>query len=238
MPSREILYGWHSVMHALENSDRKLLRLLITANALIRLTEKFRGDLRVTPEIVKPNDITRLLDADAVHQGLYLEAEPFVSPSLDKLPRDVILLALDQITDPHNVGAIVRTAAAFNVAGIVTTVRHAPSVTGVLAKAASGGLEHVPFIHIRNLAETLIMLGEEGYMRVGFDSDAVQNLDEVEVTRPLVIVLGAEGKGLRDRTRKCCDTLVKIPFSGAIRSLNVSNAAAIALYALARPFRQ
>lgn len=212
-------------------------RLLATENAIARLTQAFGADLRITPKLVGPNEISRRLGPDAVHQGLYLETEPLLAPSLDDLPDDAVLLALDQITDPHNVGAIVRTAAAFSVAGIITTLRHAPGATGVLAKSASGGLEHVPFVTVRNLAETLIELGERGYNRIGLDSDTGQDLDGLTVSRPSVIVLGAEGKGLRERTRTCCDVLARIPVSGAIRSLNVSNAAAIALYALGRPLR-
>lgn len=230
-----MLYGWHPVVQALGNEARRLRRLLATENAIARLMDVFGADLRITPELVRPSEISRYLGSEAVHQGLYLEAEPLPALSFEDLPGDVVLLALDQITDPHNVGAIVRTAAAFGVTGIITTLRHAPGVTGVLAKSASGGLEHAPFITVRNLAETLIELGERGYNRIGLDSDAVQSLDELAVSRPLVIVLGAEGKGLRERTRKSCDVLAKIPLSGAIHSLNVSNAAAIALYALGRP---
>ena len=228
-----VLYGFHPVVQALGNAERRLHRLLATENGAARLVEEL-GTLRIEPELVRPADINRLLGADAVHQGLYLEADPLASPGLDALAADALLLALDQITDPHNVGAIVRTAAAFGVTGIVTTARHAPGATGVLAKSASGGLEHVPFLVVRNLAEALITLGEQGFTRIGLDSDAETGLDALVPTRPAVIVLGAEGKGLRERTRACCDVLAKIPITGEIRSLNVSNAAAIALYALGR----
>ncbi|KMO38598.1 RNA methyltransferase [Methylobacterium tarhaniae] len=226
-----VLYGWHPVSEALRNPNRTLLKLLATENAALRLAEEV-GELRITPEIVKPGAITGLLGPDAVHQGLYLEAEPLAGPAFDALPDDAVLLALDQITDPHNVGAIVRTAAAFGVTAIVTTARHSPTVTGVLAKSASGGLEHVPFVVVRNLAEALIELGERGFTRVGLDSEAPETLDAVGPRAPLVVVLGAEGKGLRQRTRECCDVMARIPFRGAIQSLNVSNAAAITLYAL------
>ncbi|WP_279358223.1 23S rRNA (guanosine(2251)-2'-O)-methyltransferase RlmB [Methylobacterium indicum] len=226
-----LLYGWHPVSEALRNPKRVLIKLLATENAMVRLTEEV-GELRIAPEIVKPGTITGLLGPDAVHQGLYLEAEPLEGPAFDTLPDDAVLLALDQITDPHNVGAIVRTAAAFGVTAIVTTARHSPTVTGVLAKSASGGLEHVPFVVVRNLAEALIELGERGFTRVGLDSEAPETLDAVGPKAPLVVVLGAEGKGLRQRTRECCDVMARIPFRGAIQSLNVSNAAAITLYAL------
>ncbi|MGY2047144.1 TrmH family RNA methyltransferase [Methylobacterium sp. JK268] len=227
-----VLYGWHPVVEALRNPKRHPNRLLATENAMARLAEEV-GELRIAPEIVRPGEITHILGPEAVHQGLYLEADPLAAPPVETLPPDAVLLALDQITDPHNVGAIVRTAAAFGVAAIVTTARHSPAATGVLAKSASGGLEHVPFITVRNLAEALIGFGEQGFTRVGLDSEAPVPLAEVTATGPLVVVLGAEGKGLRQRTRECCDVMARLDFPGAIKSLNVSNAAAITLYALA-----
>jgi 23S rRNA (guanosine2251-2'-O)-methyltransferase len=169
-----------------------------------------------------------------VHQGLYLEADPLPSPTLETLSDTGLVLALDQITDPHNVGAIVRTAAAFGVEAIITTARHSPSATGVLAKAASGGLEHVPFLEVRNLAGALIALGQRGFQRIGLDSEGSAAMGEIPVRRPVVLVLGAEGKGLRQRTRECCDLVARLDMPGAIKSLNVSNAAAICLYALSR----
>jgi 23S rRNA (guanosine2251-2'-O)-methyltransferase len=226
-----VLYGWHPVAEALRNERRRLRRLLATDNAARRLADEI-GRLRVEPEMVRPGEIDRLLEPDAVHQGLYLEADPLPSPMIEDLGNDALILVLDQITDPHNVGAIVRTAAAFAVDAIVTTARHSPAATGVLAKAASGGLEHVPFIVVRNLAETLIALGERGFQRLGFDSEAERPLGELPVRRPVALVLGAEGKGLRHRTRECCDALGRLDVPGAIKSLNVSNAAAVALYAL------
>jgi 23S rRNA (guanosine2251-2'-O)-methyltransferase len=150
-----------------------------------------------------------------------------------------VLIALDQITDPHNVGAILRTAAAFAVAAAIVPIRHSPAMTGVLAKAASGALEHVPLVAVRNLAEALITLGERGHLRVGLDSQAPRALEDAPLRDPLVLVLGAEGKGLRERVRQCCDLVARIDLPGAITSLNVSNAAAIALSVvnrqLARP---
>jgi 23S rRNA (guanosine2251-2'-O)-methyltransferase len=226
-----ILYGWHPVVEALRNERRRLRRLVVTENAARRLSDEL-GSLPIEPEIVRPDGINRLLEPDAVHQGLYLEASPLPSPPIESLGDDALVLALDQITDPHNVGAIVRTAAAFKVDAIVTTARHSPAATGVLAKAASGGLEHVPFIIVRNLAETLIALGERGFQRIGFDSEGERPLGALQVRRPLALVLGAEGKGLRQRTRECCDAIGRLDMPGAIQSLNVSNAAAVALYAL------
>lgn len=225
-----LLYGFHSVREALANPNRTFLRLLATENALHRLTEGGL-ELPIEPEIVRPDVIGRMLTPDAVHQGVLLEAEPPPAPDLAALPTDSVLIALDQITDPHNVGAILRSACAFGVAGVITTMRHAPEVTGVMAKAASGALEHVPIIHVQNLVRTLTELGERGVLRVGLDSDGPTDFAGASLRRPMVLVLGAEGKGLRQSTRDTCDILARINLPGAIRSLNVSNAAAIALYA-------
>jgi 23S rRNA (guanosine2251-2'-O)-methyltransferase len=229
---RVVLYGWHPVFEALRNPRRQALRLLATENGLHRLEEAL-GTLPLVPEIVGANEISRLLEPDAVHQGLYLEADYLESLDIDTLPADALVLALDQITDPHNVGAIVRSAAAFGVTAILTTARHSPSATGVLAKAASGGLEHVPFLIVRNLSDALVELGENGFHRIGLDSEGDANLLQIGAPRPLVLVLGAEGRGLRQRTRENCDTVARLDLPGAIKSLNVSNAAAIALYAVA-----
>jgi 23S rRNA (guanosine2251-2'-O)-methyltransferase len=228
-----VLYGWHPVVEAMRNERRPVRRLLATENSARRLEEEV-PDLRIRPELVRPDEISRLVEPDAVHQGLYLEADPLPSPTLDTLPESALVLALDQITDPHNVGAIVRTAAAFQVDAIVTTARHSPSATGVLAKSASGGLEHVPFVIVRNLAEALIALGARGFQRIGLDSEGDTPLDGIAVRRPLVVALGAESKGLRQRTKECCDVVGRLDMPGAIKSLNVSNATAIALYALTR----
>jgi 23S rRNA (guanosine2251-2'-O)-methyltransferase len=228
-----VLYGWHPVSEALRNRSRKLHRLLATENSARRLREEI-GDLRLEPEIVRPDEINRLVEPDAVHQGLYLEADPLPSPTLETLKGERVVLAFDQITDPHNVGAIVRTAAAFGVEAIITTARHSPAATGVLAKSASGGLEHVPFLIVRNLAEALIQLGERGFQRIGLDSEAESRIDQIPLRRPLVLVLGSEGKGLRQRTRECCEAIGRLDMPGAIKSLNVSNAAAVTLYAVTR----
>lgn len=226
-----VLYGWHPVSEALNNPRRRPKRLLATENAARRLSEEI-GPLALEPEIVRAGEISRKLEPDAVHQGLYLEAEPLDGPALDTIGPDALVLALDQITDPHNVGAIARSAAAFGVSALITTARHSPSATGVLAKAASGALEHVPFVVVRNLAEALITLGERGFRRIGLDSEGSVALAGLDAPRPTVLVLGAEGRGLRQRTRECCDIVARLDMPGAIKSLNVSNAAAVALFAL------
>ena len=228
---RTVLYGWHPVVEALRNGKRDLHRLLATENSARRLRDEL-GGMPIEPQIVRPDEINRLVERDAVHQGLYLEADPLPSPTLDTLSGTRAVLALDQITDPHNVGAIVRSAAAFDVEAIVTTARHSPAATGVLAKAASGGLEHVPFLIVRNLADALIALGERGFQRIGLDSSGEVRIDEMPFRSPIVLVLGSEGKGLRQRTRECCDAVGRLDMPGAVKSLNVSNAAAIALYAV------
>jgi 23S rRNA (guanosine2251-2'-O)-methyltransferase len=224
-----ILYGWHTVTLALQNPQRRIRKLLLTENAARRLEEE-GIQLRVTPEIVRPGQIDALLTPDAVHQGLLAEADPLPSPDIATLPQDGIVLVLDQITDPHNVGAILRSAAAFAVKAIVTTARHSPEATGVLAKSASGALELVPLVTVQNLARALTELNERGFMTVGLDSAGSENLSAIALNAPLALVLGAEGKGLRQLTRETCKVVARLDMPGEIKSLNVSNAAVLALY--------
>jgi 23S rRNA (guanosine2251-2'-O)-methyltransferase len=226
---RALIYGLHAVGEALANPKREVLRFLVTENALRRLDLRESAKPVARPEIVSPQTIARLLPPDAVHQGALVEALPLEAPALEALAPEGIVLALDQITDPHNVGAILRTAAAFAVRAVIVPVRHSPAATGVLAKSASGALEHVPLIPVRNLADALIALGERGFLRVGLDSEGEAAIEEVALGTPLVLALGAEGRGLRDRVRQSCDALARIDLPGSIKSLNVSNAAAIAL---------
>jgi 23S rRNA (guanosine2251-2'-O)-methyltransferase len=224
-----ILYGWHTVAAALANPRRQIIRLLLTENAARRLAEE-KIDTRVTPEIVRPSVIDQRLGPDAVHQGLLAEADPLPSPDLDTLPQQGIVLVFDQITDPHNVGAILRSAAAFAVKAIVTTARHSPEATGVLAKSASGALELVPIVTVQNLARGLTELNDQGFLTVGLDSEGSDDLGAVQLRQPLALVLGAEGKGLRQLTRDTCSVVARLDMPGAIKSLNVSNAAVLALY--------
>jgi len=224
-----ILYGWHTVTAALANPARRLRKLLVTENAARRLTDE-----KITPvpapEIVRPDAIAARLPPDAVHQGLYAEADPLPSPPIETLATDGVVLVLDQITDPHNVGAIFRTASAFAATAIVTTARHSPEATGVLAKAASGALEHIPLITVQNLARGLAQLKERGFLVVGLDSTGDEDLATLPLRAPLALVLGAEGKGLRQLTKETSDHVARLDLPGAIQSLNVSNAAALALY--------
>ncbi len=231
-----ILYGWHTVTAALANPVRRFRKIFATENALRRLADDGVA-LPVTPELVRPDAIAARLSPDAVHQGILAEADPLPGPELTDLAAAGIVLVLDQITDPHNVGAILRTAAAFAVSAIVTTARHSPEATGVLAKSASGALELVPIVSVQNLARGLTELKEQGFLVVGLDSAGTDDLAATPLTFPLALVLGAEGKGLRQGTRAICDRLARLDLPGAIKSLNVSNAAALALYVASRALR-
>jgi 23S rRNA (guanosine2251-2'-O)-methyltransferase len=222
------IYGFHAVSAALRAPRRELIRLYATEAAAERLAGEIasRG---VETKIVAAEDIAARTPRDAVHQGVLLEARPLAPIDISELPPDGLVLALDQITDPHNVGAILRTAAAFAVDALLTTERHTPEFTGALAKSASGGLEHVPICSVVNLARALDELGDLGYWRIGLDSEADGLLGDATLARPLVLVLGAEDKGLRRLTRERCDAMARLELPGAIKSLNVSNACAIAL---------
>jgi 23S rRNA (guanosine2251-2'-O)-methyltransferase len=224
-----ILYGWHTVKAALDNPERRIRRLLATENAARRLSEE-NGRPPLTPEVVRPDAIAALVGPEAVHNGLYAEADPLPSLEITDIEPSGMVLVFDQITDPHNVGAILRTAAGFAVSAAVTTARHSPEATGVLAKAASGALDYVPMVTVQNLARALAELKERGYLVVGLDSTGEADLSEVAMRAPLALVLGAEGKGLRQLTRATCDRVARLDLPGRIKSLNVSNAAALALY--------
>ena len=205
-----ILYGWHTVSAALANPERQIRKLFLTENAARRLADE-NIDTRVPPEIVRPNAIDQRLGPDAVHQGLLAEAEPLPSPDIDTLAQEGIVLLLDQITDPHNVGAIIRSAAAFAVKAIVTTARHSPEATGVLAKSASGALELVPLVTVQNLARALNELNDRGFMTVGLDSEGTENLG-------LGDIAAAAGAGARRRRQGPAATHPRdLPGGGAAR---------------------
>jgi 23S rRNA (guanosine2251-2'-O)-methyltransferase len=226
---RLVLYGLHAVEAALANPRRAVLRLFATENAANRLKPSIEAR-KLTPIDASPKDLDRLLGADTVHQGVALETEPLPPASLDEIDPSGILLVLDQVTDPQNVGAALRSAAAFGASGLVLTERHSPPLSGTLAKAASGALDIVPVVLVKNLARALDELGERGYLRVGLAEETKDALETLPLIRPLAIVLGAEGKGLRHLTRESCDRLCRISTHSALASLNVSNAAAIALH--------
>ena len=224
-----MVYGFHAVEAALLAKRRQLLAIHATDAAAARLADAIAAaGLRPTPTTAEA--LSRRLGADAVHQGVMLEAGPVATIELDEIAdRSGLVLVLDQITDPHNVGAIVRTAAAFAVDALITTSRHTPELAGVVAKAASGGLDHLPIAEVTNLARALDELADLGYWRIGLDSAAPHAFEAAPLRRPLALVLGAEGKGLRHLTRERCDALARLDMPGPIKSLNVSNACAVAL---------
>jgi len=231
-----VLYGWHTVAAALANPRRVIRKVTATENAVRRLAEEGLS-LPVTPEIVRPDVIDAKLTPDAVHQGLLVEADPLPALDIEDVAAQGVVLVLDQLTDPHNVGAILRSAAAFAVGAVITTARHSPEATGVLAKSASGALDLVPMVTVANLARALADLKERGFLTVGLDSEGETDLADATLRAPLALVLGAEGRGLRQLTRESCDIRARLELPGAIKSLNVSNAAAIALYAVAAALR-
>ncbi|WOC17129.1 23S rRNA (guanosine(2251)-2'-O)-methyltransferase RlmB [Pseudochrobactrum sp. MP213Fo] len=228
------LYGLHTVKAAIENPRRQIFRMLVSKNALARLELDDSTLARLEPEIVEPKDIDVLTGSDAVHQGVMIETAALKPRKLQDLKEGRLLLVLDQVTDPHNVGAILRSAVAFGADAIITTSRHSPQESGVLAKSASGALEMIDQIEVRNLAETIQELHDLGYMTIGLDSEGDVEMETSLKGEKIALVLGAEGKGLRQKTRETVTTLARLEMPGAIKSLNVSNAAAISLYAAQR----
>ncbi len=230
------LYGQHPLSAALANPERVFRRLAFTKQAAEKLTPLLQKR-HPKPEIVEAQRLEKLLPAGAVHQGCAGEAEPLPELSLEEylaMGEEKPLLLLDQVTDPHNVGAILRSAAAFDAGAVITPARHAPEATGTLAKAASGALEMLPLIAVSNLAQAMEVLKKAGYWVAGLDGAAKQTLAQAKLSRKSALVLGAEGAGLRRLSAERCDLLVKLPIHAQMESLNVSNAAAVALYELSR----
>ena len=235
----EWLWGWHAVLAALANPNRAGFKRLLVAPAKAREVEQAAARLKLAPEFAEASDIARALPPGAVHQGVARLAEP-----LEGVAREAfldgpggLLLMLDQLTDPQNVGAIFRSAAAFGARGVILQDRHAPLLTGALAKAAAGAVDALPHARVVNLSRALEQLAEAGWRAVGLDGAADQTLDEALDSRPTVLVLGSEGDGVRRLVAEHCDTLARIPMPGGFESLNVSNAAAVALYEAARKRR-
>ena len=230
-PNRPRFWGRHAVAAALDNPDRRVVRAWATQDAASFM--QFPKDVAVTRAEVA--DLGRLVPNDAPHQGVVIEVEPledqWLGDLLGEAGDEATILVLDQVTDPHNVGAILRSAAAFGVLGIVTQDRHSPPESGALAKAASGALERVPWVRVVNLARALEEMAEAGFWRIGLTGDAKSTLGDALGPKRVALVLGAEGPGMRQNTREHCDALARLPISDAVESLNVSNAAAIALYA-------
>ena len=233
------LYGHHPVLAALANPDRKVERLLATKEAAERHAAAIAAaSATQKATVMSRDDLSQRLPAGAVHQGIAVLVAPLEEPALEDLMArcgdNALVLALDQVTDPHNVGAILRSAAAFGVAGVVVTERNAPADTGVLAKAASGALEVVPLLRAVNLARVLDQLKEAGFWLYGLDERGDVSIGDLDLGGRVCIVLGAEGEGLRRLTSEKCDRLATIPTKAALAALNVSNAAAVATYEWAR----
>lgn len=232
------LFGLHAVRDALSNSSREKLRLVVTRNALDKLADAV-AEAGIEPEVCDPRKFSVPIDPNSVHQGAALEVKPLNWGSLAECsmgggerPPRVILL--DRVTDPHNVGAILRSAEVFGAQAVIAVQRHSAPETGALAKTASGALERQPYVRVKNLAAAMEELKDMGFLMLGMDGEAEENIEAAvdgHKDRPVALVLGAEGPGLREKTKETCDKLVKIDFAGGFGSLNVSNAAAVALYA-------
>lgn len=230
-PDTIYLYGLHTVRAALDNPARRIVGMKATRNALMRLEISEDADLPYPLELVSPQQIDLLLGDDAVHQGVLLEAAPLIARPLSALGDARLVVILDQVTDPHNVGAIMRSAVAFGAGALITTQRHSPQESGVLAKAASGALEMIDHIEVRNLAAAIDELKAQDFTTIGLDSEGPEPIEAGLSGDRIALVLGAEGKGLRQKTRETVDILTRLDMPGEIKSLNVSNATAIALYA-------
>lgn len=229
------LYGIHSCQAALANPDRRVQRIVTTRNAVEKLAGGLDAARHPKPETMDPAALERLLPPGAVHQGVAVCVEPLPELALeDVLETGRPLVILDQVTDPHNVGAILRSAAAFGAGAVVVTAHHAPGETAILAKSASGALDLVPLVVAGNLAQAMEKLKKAGYWCIGLDGEAKQTIAEAKLGPQSALILGAEGKGLRRLTAENCDLLVRLPISARMESLNVSNAAAIALYEIYR----
>lgn len=230
------LFGLHAVRDALMNPAREKLTLMVTPNAQAKLEEAITA-AGMAPEIVDPRKFRPPIDAGSVHQGAVLEVKPLQWGRLEDVcigPAAPRVLLLDRVTDPHNVGAILRSAEVLGAVAVIGTRHHSAPETGALAKTASGALERQPYVRVRNLADAIRALQDMGYLVLGFDGEADQTIEAAvadKQDRPVALVLGAEGPGLREKTRETVDALVRIDAAGAFGSLNVSNAAAIGLYA-------
>lgn len=231
------LFGLHAVRDALVNPAREKLRLVVTKNAFDKLEEAV-AEAGIAPEIVDPRRFDVPIDEGSVHQGAALEVRPLNWGKLEDLAisgaGEPLLVLLDRVTDPHNVGAILRSAEVFGARAVIAPRHHSAPETGALAKTASGALERQPYLKVTNLADAMVELKAMGYMLVGLDGEGDVPLAEALAStkgRPLALVMGAEGPGLRERTRETCDAIARIPYAGGFGSLNVSNAAAVSLYA-------
>lgn len=239
-----LIFGKHPTLSALQNPNRRCHELWVTQSTLntigynnLKLLVKAK---HIDFKIVENKDIEKLIGQETVHQGILLRVSPLETPDLISVlataaqkPFSLIVL-LDQVTDPHNVGAILRSAAAFDAEAVVTTTLHSPQESTTLAKSASGALEAIPFIKITNLVTTLKLMKDHGFWIIGLDGHTSTTLESVPNYTHMGLILGAEGQGMRSLTKQHCDLIVKLPITSKVESLNVSNAAAISLYSLTR----
>lgn len=239
------LYGIHPVLAAIANPRRHTYRIVLTADTAGILGPRIevlrQAQHLPAPEVQPREALERLLPRGAVHQGIAAQVDALEEPDIGDIVRatdgqaSARVVVLDQVTDPHNVGAVIRSAAAFGAAAVIMPERHSPSLTGTLAKAASGATERVPLVRVVNLARALGELKAAGFWCIGLDATATTPMHEADLSGKVALVLGAEGEGLRRLTREHCDMMVRIPIAKGMESLNVSNAAAVALYELVRP---
>lgn len=228
------IYGLHTVRAAFENPKRKIIRLLTTNNAWERLDIGEMNNMPFPVEIIDARELDKMLGKDAIHQGIVAEVHPLQAKSLDELKDTHLVVVLDEVTDPHNVGAIMRSAVAMGAGALITTARNSPQETGVLAKSASGALEMIDHIQVKNLGHAIDELHFVGFQTIGLDSEGPHALEDTFAKKQIALVLGAEGKGLRHKTRTIVSDLARLDMPGAIKSLNVSNAATLSLYAAHR----
>jgi 23S rRNA (guanosine2251-2'-O)-methyltransferase len=240
-PSAANLWGVHSVEAALRNPRRHCRRLLATEAGFAKVSSA-ASERGVKVERVTEEELLKRLPRDAVHQGIVLECDPLPRAGLEDTVLDQaagkrLVVILDQITDPHNFGAILRSAAAFGALAVIAQERHSPPLTGIVAKTASGALDRVPVVEVVNISRTLEELKDSGFQALGFDSEAAYDIAQCDLTGDVALVMGAEGEGLRRLVRENCDRLVRLPTAPRLPSLNVSNAAAVALYEVTRQRR-
>lgn len=228
------LYGLHTVRAAFENDNRKIIRLLSSKNAWERLQIGDADQLPFPVEMTEPRNLDKMLGRDAIHQGIVAQVLPLKAKPLNELSDTKLVVVLDEVTDPHNVGAIMRSAVALGAGALITTTRNSPQESGVLAKSASGALEMIDHIQVKNLGQAIEELHFQGFQTIGLDSEGPQGLEDTFSGNQIALVLGAEGKGLRQKTRTIVSDLARLDMPGAIKSLNVSNAATLSLYAAHR----
>ena len=225
-PEKLWIYGKHSAEAALKNPKRKIYQVMVTRNSW----NLFKEILPTHAEVCDDRKITAMVGKDAVHQGIAVLVGSLNDGHLEKVDLGRLVVVLDQVTDPHNVGAVMRSASAFGASTVINTFRNSPPEGGVLAKSASGAMELVKYVRVRNLADSIQYLKDQGFWVAGLDAEGSQNITVVGEHKKIALVMGAEGKGLRQKTRDYCDLLVSIPIRREQESLNISNAAAIALY--------